>query len=136
MRKKTINFLNQGSFDKKIDFFPQTLSHIPRWVHLEQKTRAKNSHAWAPLIRLLIHVIRLNYAEITRNYAYFILTANYELRVSIEKATNVTALNGAIFFLNSIWIYADPDPCQVSHKKCNFYMIIYLKGLCHERNIL
>jgi len=49
MRQKTINLRNQGSFDKKIDFFPQTLSHIPRWVHLVQKTRAKNSHAWAPL---------------------------------------------------------------------------------------
>ena len=49
MRQKTINLRNQGSFDKKIDFFSQTLSHIPRWVRLEQKTRAKNSHAWAPL---------------------------------------------------------------------------------------
>ena len=49
MRQKTINRRNQGSFDKKIDFFSQTLSHIPRWVRLEQKTRAKNSHAWAPL---------------------------------------------------------------------------------------
>ncbi len=49
MRQKTINLRNQGSFDKKIDFFPQTLSHIPRWIRLEQKTRAKNSHAWAPL---------------------------------------------------------------------------------------
>ena len=49
MQQKTINLRNQGSFDKKIDFFSQTLSHIPRWVRLEQKTRAKNSHAWAPL---------------------------------------------------------------------------------------
>ncbi len=49
MRQKTINLRNQGSIDKKIDFFSQTLSHIPRWVRLEQKTRAKNSHAWAPL---------------------------------------------------------------------------------------
>ena len=49
MRQKTINLRNQGSFDKKIDFFPQTLSHIPRWVRFVQKTRAKNSHAWAPL---------------------------------------------------------------------------------------
>ncbi len=49
MRQKTINLRNQGSFDKKIDFFSQTLSHIPRWVRLEQKTPAKNSHAWAPL---------------------------------------------------------------------------------------
>jgi hypothetical protein len=49
MRQKTINLRNQGSFDKKLDFFPQTLSHIPRWFRLEQKTRAKNSHALAPL---------------------------------------------------------------------------------------
>ncbi len=49
MRQKTKNHQNQGSFDKKFDFFPQSLSHIPRWVHLVEKTRAKNSHAWAPL---------------------------------------------------------------------------------------
>ncbi len=49
MRQKTINLRNQGSFDLKIDLLSQTLSHIPRWVRLEQKTRAKNSHAWAPL---------------------------------------------------------------------------------------
>jgi hypothetical protein len=49
MRQKTIHLRNQGSFDKKFDFFPQTLSPIPRWVRLVQKTRAKNSHAWAPL---------------------------------------------------------------------------------------
>jgi hypothetical protein len=54
MRQKTINLRNQGSFDKKIDFFPQTLSHIPRWVRFVQKTRAKNSHAWAPLTNFLI----------------------------------------------------------------------------------
>jgi len=49
MRQKTKNHQNQGSIDKKFDFFPQSLSHIPRWVHFVQKTRAKNSHAWAPL---------------------------------------------------------------------------------------
>jgi hypothetical protein len=49
MRQKTKNHQNQGSIDKKFDFFPQSLGHIPRWVHLVQKTRAKNSHAWAPL---------------------------------------------------------------------------------------
>ena len=27
----------------------QSLRHIPRWVRLVQKTRSKNSHAWAPL---------------------------------------------------------------------------------------
>jgi hypothetical protein len=52
MQQKTINLRNQGWFDKKFDFFPKTLSPIPRWVRLVQKTRAKNSHAWAPL-RLL-----------------------------------------------------------------------------------
>jgi hypothetical protein len=51
MRQKTKNHQNQGSIDKKFDFFPQSLSHIPRWVHLVQKTRAKISHAWAPLKR-------------------------------------------------------------------------------------
>jgi hypothetical protein len=50
MRQKTKNRQNQGSIDKKFDFFHQSLSHIPRWVHLVQKTRAKNSHAWAPLM--------------------------------------------------------------------------------------
>ncbi len=49
MRQKTENHQNQRSIDKKFDFFPQSLTHIPRWVHLVQKTRAKNSHAWAPL---------------------------------------------------------------------------------------
>ncbi len=49
VRQKTKNHQNQGSIDKKFDFFPQSLRHIPRWVHLVQKTRAKNSHAWAPL---------------------------------------------------------------------------------------
>jgi hypothetical protein len=49
MRQKTKNIRNQGSYDKKMDFLVQSLSHIPRWVRLVQKTRAKNSHAWAPL---------------------------------------------------------------------------------------
>ncbi len=49
MRQKTKNQQNQGSIDKKFDFFHQSPTHIPRWVHLVQKTRAKNSHAWAPL---------------------------------------------------------------------------------------
>jgi hypothetical protein len=50
IRQKTKNHQNQGSIYKKIRFFPQSLSHIPKWVHLVQKTRAKNSHAWAPLM--------------------------------------------------------------------------------------
>ena len=44
--RQTVTFNNQ---DFEFDFFPQTLSHILRWVRLVQKTRAKNSHAWAPL---------------------------------------------------------------------------------------
>jgi hypothetical protein len=54
MQQKTKNHQSQGSVDKKFDFFPQSLSHIPRWVLLVQKTRAKNSHAWAPLSKLSI----------------------------------------------------------------------------------
>ncbi len=49
MRQKTENVRNQGSNDKKMDFLVQSLSHIPRWVRLVQKTRAKKFHAWAPL---------------------------------------------------------------------------------------
>jgi hypothetical protein len=49
MRQETKNIRNQKSYDKKMDFLVQSLSHIPRWVRLVQKMRAKNSHAWAPL---------------------------------------------------------------------------------------
>ncbi len=49
MRQKTKNYQNQEPTDKKIKFFSQFLIHLPRWVHVVQKTRAKNSHAWAPL---------------------------------------------------------------------------------------
>jgi hypothetical protein len=34
---------------KKCFFFYQSPSRLPRWVHVVQKTRAKISHAWAPL---------------------------------------------------------------------------------------
>ncbi len=49
--KKPKNIKIRDQSIKKFDFFPQSLTHIPRWVHLHvvQKTRAKNSHAWAPL---------------------------------------------------------------------------------------
>jgi hypothetical protein len=63
MRQKTKNHQNQGSIDKKFDFFPQSLSLIPRWVHLMQKTRAKNSHAWAPL-KGLSHLMDLAFDEV------------------------------------------------------------------------
>jgi hypothetical protein len=49
MRQKTQSHRNQGSIDKKIRFFLQSLRHISRWVRVVQKTRSKNSHAWAPL---------------------------------------------------------------------------------------
>jgi hypothetical protein len=54
MRQKTKKVGNQGSNDKKMHFLVQSLSHIPRWFRLVQKTRAKNSHAWAPLRILYI----------------------------------------------------------------------------------
>ncbi len=50
MRQKTKNHRNQGSNEKKMFFLYQSRSRLPRWVHVVQKTRAKNSHAWAPLI--------------------------------------------------------------------------------------
>ncbi len=46
-KPKTIEI--RGQMIKKIDFLVQSLSHIPRWGCLVQKTRAKTSHAWAPL---------------------------------------------------------------------------------------
>jgi hypothetical protein len=50
MRQKTKNDRNQGSNAKKNFFWVLLPSPLPRWVRLVQKTRAKNSHAWAPLI--------------------------------------------------------------------------------------
>ncbi len=52
MRQRTKNHRNQGSIDKKIRFFSKFLRHISRWVRFVQKTRSKNSHAWAPLSSL------------------------------------------------------------------------------------
>jgi hypothetical protein len=49
MQQKINNHQNQESIDKKCFFLVQSLSHLPRWVHLVQKSRAKNSHAWSPL---------------------------------------------------------------------------------------
>ena len=46
MRQKTKNYRIKGSYAKIFLFFP---SHIPIRVWFVQKTRAKNSHAWAPL---------------------------------------------------------------------------------------
>ncbi len=53
MRQKTKNNRNQGSNAKKIFFLVLFPSPLPRWVRLVQKTRAKNYHAWAPLIERL-----------------------------------------------------------------------------------
>ncbi len=75
MRQKTINLRNQGSFDKKIDFFPQTLSHIPRWVRFVQKTRAKNSHAWAPLSACVVYATALVESVILMTLAMVKLTS-------------------------------------------------------------
>jgi hypothetical protein len=47
MRQKTKKHRNQRSIDKKK--ISQSRRHMPRCVRLVQKTRAKNSHAWAPL---------------------------------------------------------------------------------------
>ncbi len=69
MRQKTKNHQNQGSIDKKFDFFPQSPTHIPRWVHLVQKTRAKNSHAWAPLKGLGLQISSLHIAVVISSEA-------------------------------------------------------------------
>jgi hypothetical protein len=49
MRQKTKNYRIRGSNAQKIFFLFYFPSHIPIWVWFVQKTRAKNSHAWAPL---------------------------------------------------------------------------------------
>jgi hypothetical protein len=49
MRQKTKNNPKQGQMLKKKIFLVLFPSPLPRWVRLVQKTRAKNSHAWAPL---------------------------------------------------------------------------------------
>jgi hypothetical protein len=49
MRQKTKNYRIKGSNAKKCFIFFYFPSHIPKWVWFVQKTRAKNSHAWAPL---------------------------------------------------------------------------------------
>jgi hypothetical protein len=48
MRQKTKNHQNQGPVDKKSILF-HSLSQITQMGSLSAKTRAKNSHAWAPL---------------------------------------------------------------------------------------
>ncbi len=49
MRQKTKIYRIKGSNAKKNFLFFYFPSHIPIWVWFVQKTRAKNSHAWAPL---------------------------------------------------------------------------------------
>ncbi len=48
MRQKTKTIKIRSELIKN-DFLFESLIHLPRLVHLVQKTRAKNSHAWAPL---------------------------------------------------------------------------------------
>ncbi len=54
MRQKTKNYRIRGSNAQKIFILFYFPSHIPIWVWFVQKTRAKNSHAWAPLMRLFV----------------------------------------------------------------------------------
>ena len=56
MRQKTKNYRIRGSNAQKIFFLFYFPSHIPIWVWFVQKTRAKNSHAWAPLSTILSQV--------------------------------------------------------------------------------
>jgi hypothetical protein len=91
MRQKTKNHQNQGSIDKKFDFFPQSLSHIPRWVHLVPKTRAKKSHAWAPLIKPIWDRKRGS----TRDMLYFTIFSPFCV-FSIYAKSNVYKDNGKI----------------------------------------
>ncbi len=49
LRQKTKNYRIRGSNAQKIFLLFYFPSHIPIWVWFVQKTRAKNSHAWAPL---------------------------------------------------------------------------------------
>jgi hypothetical protein len=51
MRQKTKNYRIRGSNAQKNFFLFYFPSHIPIWVWFVQKTRAKNSHAWAPLTK-------------------------------------------------------------------------------------
>ncbi len=49
IQQKTKNYQIRGSNAQKIFYLFYFPSHIPIWVWFVQKTRAKNSHAWAPL---------------------------------------------------------------------------------------
>jgi hypothetical protein len=68
MRQKNKNYRIKGSYAKKFLFFFYFPSHIPKWVRLVQKTRAKNSHAWAPLtardIYFFLPIYHLLYRQI------------------------------------------------------------------------
>ncbi len=75
MRLKTKNVRNQGSNDKKMYFLVQSLSHIPRWVCLVQKTRAKNSHMWTPY-RMQKIVFFLQIFLITYLHAHYLQSVN------------------------------------------------------------
>ncbi len=72
MRQKTKNDRNQGSNAKQIFFLVLFPSPLLRWVRLVQKTRAKNSHAWAPLriflLALHCHLYNAFYSPFDQNW--------------------------------------------------------------------
>ena len=70
MRQKTKNDRNQGSNAKKNFFLVLFPSPLPRWVRLVQKTRSKNSYAWA-LLSVMEEVQNLlTFAEKIRETLY------------------------------------------------------------------
>ncbi len=119
MRQKTINLRNQGSFDKI--FFPQSLSCIPRWVRLVQKTRAKNSHAWAPLMqkyKLLTQCSSCCPRNISWNVRNCQITRPaFNLNIFFHNAEGKFRI-----FLRDIWTWRAPD--------------FSLKGLSHKMDLV
>ncbi len=57
----------------KNSIFSQSLRHIPRWVRLVQKKRAKNSHAWAPLTEITGCTLRTHDVHISITVLFRIL---------------------------------------------------------------
>jgi hypothetical protein len=81
MRQKTKNDRNQGSNAKKTFFLVLCSSPLPRWVRLVQKTRAKHSHAWAPL--KVIEGIILNFIFHLR-HLWYINRIQLQIKLSIR----------------------------------------------------
>jgi hypothetical protein len=131
MRQKTINLWNQGSFEKKFDFFPQTLGHTPRWVRLVQKTRAKNSHAWAPLIQgeknkkfviakqkhVIVHKLcmNLNLNVEQFNYFFFHFSTTKLSKLWKKQRSSTQKLKGLMGLKNAVvrWPGSGPRPTAV-----------------------